>query len=58
MISTLTPQPDAMREGLSLPMLATDLCEHLVRRGIPFRHGHMIAGQVRWVQYGVRYGSI
>ena len=26
-------------------MLATDLCDHLVRRGVPFREGHAVAGR-------------
>merc|ERR1711865_1235235 len=31
-------------KSLGLPMLATDLCDHLVRLGIPFRQGHAVAG--------------
>lgn len=33
-----------MRAGLSADMLATDLAEYLVRRGVPFRETHHIAG--------------
>jgi argininosuccinate lyase len=43
-ISTLTPNPAAMRAALSTEMLATDLAEYLVRRGVPFRETHHIAG--------------
>ncbi|RUS32560.1 hypothetical protein BC938DRAFT_475071 [Jimgerdemannia flammicorona] len=33
-----------MRAGLSHDMLATDLAEYLVRKGVPFRETHHIAG--------------
>lgn len=33
-----------MRAGLSADMLATDLAEYLVRKGVPFRETHHIAG--------------
>ena len=44
-LATLTPHADRMKQALSLPMLATDLCDHLVRRGTPFREGHAVAGR-------------
>eukprot|EP00937_MAST-01D_sp_MAST-1D-sp2_P003263 g3263.t1 len=44
-LATLEPNPAAMRAALSLPMLATDLCDHLVRRGVPFRDAHAVAGR-------------
>lgn len=43
-LSTLTPNPGAMRAALSTEMLATDLAEYLVRKGVPFRETHHIAG--------------
>jgi argininosuccinate lyase len=33
-----------MKASLSTDMLATDLAEYLVRRGVPFRETHHIAG--------------
>lgn len=43
-ISTMTPNPVAMRAALSDEMLATDLAEYLVRKGVPFRETHHVAG--------------
>lgn len=43
-ISTLTPNAAAMRAALSSEMLATDLAEYLVRKGVPFRETHHISG--------------
>lgn len=43
-ISTLTPNVAAMRTALSPEMLATDLAEYLVRKGVPFRESHHVAG--------------
>ena len=43
-LSTLMPNPAALRAGLSPEMLATDLAEYLVRKGVPFRETHHIAG--------------
>ena len=44
-LSTLTPNGERMRASLSADMLATDLADYLVRRGVPFRETHHIAGQ-------------
>jgi len=44
-LSTLTPQPERMRSALNSFMLATDLSEYLVRKGVPFRQTHHVAGQ-------------
>ncbi len=41
---TLTVYPDRMASALSTEMLATDLADYLVRRGVPFRQTHHIAG--------------
>jgi argininosuccinate lyase len=44
-MATMVPQTDRMIKGLSADMLATDLADYLVRRGVPFRETHHIAGQ-------------
>lgn len=44
-ISTLTIHPEKMRSALTPDMLATDLADHLVRKGVPFRETHHISGQ-------------
>jgi argininosuccinate lyase len=43
-ISTLRPNADRLRGALASEMLATDLAEYLVRKGVPFRETHHIAG--------------
>jgi argininosuccinate lyase len=43
-ISTLTPNADRLRAALATEMLATDLAEYLVRKGVPFRETHHVAG--------------
>jgi argininosuccinate lyase len=43
-LSTLQTNPEAMRVRLVSEMLATDLAEYLVRKGVPFRETHHIAG--------------
>lgn len=45
-LSTLAAYPDKMLAALSPDMLATDLAEYLVRRGVPFRDTHHISGRV------------
>jgi len=45
-ISTLNIFPEKMKAALSPDMLATDLAEYLVRKGVPFRDTHHISGQV------------
>lgn len=45
-LSTLTIQPDSMLTALTPDMLATDLADYLVRKGVPFRETHHISGQV------------
>ena len=45
-ISTLTPQHKMMYAALTPEMLATEIADYLVRRGVPFREGHHISGQV------------
>jgi argininosuccinate lyase len=44
-LATLDTKPDKMREALDPFMLATDLAEYLVRKGVPFRETHHISGR-------------
>mmetsp|Transcript_34485 Transcript_34485/g.67846 ORF Transcript_34485/g.67846 Transcript_34485/m.67846 type:complete len:485 (-) Transcript_34485:169-1623(-) len=43
-VATMVPNPDKLAEALSPEMLATDLADYLVRRGVPFRETHHISG--------------
>ena len=43
-LSTLTPNENKMKGALNSFMLATDLSEYLVRKGVPFRETHHISG--------------
>ncbi|ORY74285.1 putative ARG4-arginosuccinate lyase [Leucosporidium creatinivorum] len=43
-ITTLKVFPEKMKASLTPDMLATDLAEYLVRKGIPFRETHHISG--------------
>ncbi|KAJ3416834.1 argininosuccinate lyase [Chytridiales sp. JEL 0842] len=43
-LSTLKVNKENMLKSLSMDMLATDLAEYLVRKGVPFRETHHIAG--------------
>ena len=43
-LATLRIYPEAMKKGLCAEMLATDLAEYLVRKGVPFRETHHISG--------------
>lgn len=45
-VSTLEINPESMMKALTPDMLATDLADHLVRKGVPFRETHHISGQV------------
>jgi len=44
-LATLLPNPERMRGALNSFMLATDLSEYLVRKGVPFRETHHISGR-------------
>jgi len=44
-LDTLTVDPVRMRAGIDAGMLATDLADYLVLKGIPFREAHSLAGQ-------------
>jgi argininosuccinate lyase len=45
-LETLTIRPDRMAAALTDELLATDLADWLVRRGVPFRESHHIVGRV------------
>lgn len=44
-ISTLTVHKEEMAAALSMDMLATDLADYLVKKGVPFRETHHISGE-------------
>ncbi|KAJ8141781.1 hypothetical protein OY671_005060 [Metschnikowia pulcherrima] len=44
-ISTLKIKKDNMQGALTMDMLATDLADYLVRKGVPFRETHHISGE-------------
>ncbi|XWX05143.1 argininosuccinate lyase [Aggregatilineales bacterium SYSU G02658] len=43
---TLTFDEEAMRRGLSEEMLATEMADYLVAKGLPFRQAHHIVGRI------------
>ena len=45
-LSTLSIFPEKMRAAITPDMLATDLADYLVRKGVPFRETHHISGRV------------
>ncbi len=52
-VATLTVQADQMRAALEPMLLATDLADYLVRKGVPFREAHHVVGTaVRLVEAG------
>ena len=55
-LTTLATQPEKMRQALAPEMLPTELADYLVRKGVPFREGHHISGQV--VQLAEKQGVI
>ncbi|GMM53345.1 argininosuccinate lyase [Starmerella bacillaris] len=44
-ISTLEINAEKMKGALTMDMLATDLADYLVRKGVPFRETHHISGE-------------
>ncbi|KAH9997240.1 argininosuccinate lyase [Russula vinacea] len=44
-IGTLDVHPEKMRQALTMDVLATDLADYLVRKGVPFRETHHISGR-------------
>lgn len=51
-IQTLQLNPKRMRAALQEDLLATDLADYLVKKGMPFREGHHVVGAV--VQYAAQ----
>jgi len=45
-IATLTVNTDRMRAALDTSLLATELADYLVRKGVPFREAHHIVGRI------------
>lgn len=45
----MTPVEAKLRQILVPEMLATDIAEYLVRKGLPFRETHHIAGQHTYI---------
>jgi argininosuccinate lyase len=46
LLETITLNPDRTRAALVESMLATDLADYLVGKGLPFRQAHSLAGRV------------
>ena len=44
-LRTLSVHPEGMRAAIDPSMLATDLADYLVGKGLPFRQAHTLAGQ-------------
>ena len=44
-LATLQTQPDRMKAALDPFLLATDVADYIVRKGVPFRETHHISGQ-------------
>ncbi len=44
-LRTLTVHPQRMESAIDVGMMATDLADYLVERGIPFREAHTLTGQ-------------
>jgi argininosuccinate lyase len=45
-LATATYRPERMRAVMDAQLLATDLADHLVRRGVPFRESHEVIGRL------------
>ncbi|KAL8956411.1 MAG: hypothetical protein Q9193_006073 [Seirophora villosa] len=45
-LTTLTVHPANMRRALEPSMLATELADYLVKKGVPFRETHHVSGKV------------
>ncbi len=45
LIATLKLRPERMRAAIGWPILATDLADYLVEKGVPFREAHHAVGQ-------------
>jgi argininosuccinate lyase len=45
-IKTLTVKPERLHSAIDSTMMATDLADYLVNKGVPFREAHAMAGRV------------
>jgi argininosuccinate lyase len=45
-LRTITVKPERMRNAIDPTMMATDLADYLVDKGVPFREAHGMAGRV------------
>jgi len=45
-LRTITVKADRMRKAIDSTMMATDLADYLVNKGVPFREAHSMAGKV------------
>jgi argininosuccinate lyase len=45
-LRTITVKPERMRSAIDATMMATDLADYLVAKGLPFREAHALAGKV------------
>ena len=45
-LRTITVKPEQMRNAIDSTMMATDLADYLVEKGVPFREAHSLAGKV------------
>ena len=54
-LRTLTVKPARMETAIDASMMATDLADYLVERGVPFREAHAISGEV--VRAGISSGK-
>ena len=52
-LETLTIHPDTMKKCIDASMMATDLADYLVAKGVPFREAHALVGQA--VQAAVQH---
>jgi argininosuccinate lyase len=59
-VATLQANPERMAAALDDAMLATDLADELVRRGVPFREAHGKVGRLvrRALELGVTLGQL
>jgi argininosuccinate lyase len=46
LLASLVSREEDMKRALSFDLLATDLAEYLVRKGVPFRRAHEVVGRV------------
>jgi argininosuccinate lyase len=54
-LGSLAINPNRMQSSIDASMMATDLADYLVEKGIPFREAHEIAGKA--VQYAIEQGK-